>query len=380
MGGGVEGPPVRGPAGPRFPSLPAATPPLKGRGLRPVRRWTKGGGGGGDYVWSIPWCPSLCPVCERPRRTAGGGAQAWAGRVGSGGRPRRRRRHAGAGPVAVARRSGRTGRRPAVALRAPLHGVGGRAGGGGGGLWAGGWVRARGGRGCSELSRRASPCGRPGGGAAGGGQSQPGSPGRSRCRRGRGRRWGPHPAQRGRIPPSIIHGGESWWRRGGAPRRPLAVEPDRDGPRRRDTGGAGGGPGPWWLWAGAGETGRASGLRLVRGGVEGPGGLGGEPREAPGGWARAPEGGRSLRGGGGCSLPGLRRGAAWCGAGAQPCGAAQRRSTAGPRQGAACGRGGARRGAAYGRGAGLRRGAAWGCAGAQRGAAHGRGMGLRRAQ
>ena len=63
------------------------------------------------------------------------------------------------------------------------------------------------------------------------------------------------------------------------------------------------GPGPWWLWAGAGETGRASGLRLVRGGVEGPGGLGGKPREAPGGWVRAPEGGRSLRGGGGGLLP-----------------------------------------------------------------------------
>ena len=69
------------------------------------------------------------------------------------------------------------------------------------------------------------------------------------------------------------------------------------------------GPGPWWLWAGAGETGRASGLRLVRGGVEGPGGLGGESREAPGARARASEGGRSLRGGGGCSLPGGRRGA-----------------------------------------------------------------------
>ena len=40
-------------------------------------------------------------------------------------------------------------------------------------------------------------------------------------------------------------------------------------------------------WAAAGEG----------GGVEGPGGLGGEPREAPGGWARAPEGGRSLKGG-----------------------------------------------------------------------------------
>ena len=55
----------------------------------------------------------------------GGGVQAWAGRVGSGGRPRRRRRHAGAGPVAVAGRCGRTGRRPALALGAPLHGVGG---------------------------------------------------------------------------------------------------------------------------------------------------------------------------------------------------------------------------------------------------------------
>ena len=31
---------------------------------------------------------------------------------------------------------------------------------------------------------------------------------------GRGQRWGPHPARRGRIPPSIIHGGESWRRRG----------------------------------------------------------------------------------------------------------------------------------------------------------------------
>ena len=141
---------------------------------------------------------------------------------------------------------------------------------------------------------------------------------------------------------------------GEAPRRPLAAEPDRDGPRRRDTGGGGRGwapglrgPGPWWSWAGAGETGRASGQRLVRGGVEGPGGLGGEPREAPGGWARAPEGGRSLRGGGGgCSLPGLRRGAAWCGAAAQPCGAAQGRSSVRPRRGAAWGRGGARRGAA----------------------------------
>ena len=33
--------------------------------------------------------------------------------------------------------------------------------------------------------------------------------------------------------------------------------------------------------------------------MEGLGGLEGEPREALGGWARAPEGGRSLKGGGG---------------------------------------------------------------------------------
>ena len=45
------------------------------------------------------------------------------------------------------------------------------------------------------------------------------------------------------------------------------------------------------LWAAAGA-----------GGVEGPGGVGGEPREALGGWARAPEGGRSLGGGGGWLL------------------------------------------------------------------------------
>ena len=92
---------------------------------------------------------------------------------------------------------------------------------------------------------------------------------------------------------------------GGAPRQPLR---GRTGPGRAPPegyrGGGGGwapglrGPGPWWLWAGAGETRRASRLRLVRGGEEGPGGLGGESREAHGGWARAPDGGRSLSGGG----------------------------------------------------------------------------------
>ena len=57
------------------------------------------------------------------------GAKAGAGRMGSGGRPWRKRRHAGAGPVAVAGRCGWSSRRSAVAPRAPHSGVGGRAGG-----------------------------------------------------------------------------------------------------------------------------------------------------------------------------------------------------------------------------------------------------------
>ena len=164
-------------------------------------------------------------------------------------------------------------------------------------------------------------------------------------------------------------GANLWWRRGGAPRRPLAAEPDRDGPRRMDTGGAGGaghrgsgGPGPWWLWADVGETGQAPGLRLVRGGVEGPGGLGGEPREAPGGWARGSRGrssvGRCRGAAEECSV-GPRMGAAWGSAGARR-GATQGRSSVGQRRGAAWGRVWAWHGAVKGRSSvGLRRGAAW---------------------
>ena len=129
------------------------------------------------------------------------------------------------------------------------------------------------------------------------------------------------------------------------------------------------GPGPWWSWAGAGETGRASGQRLVR---------------APGGWARAPEGGRSLKGGGGLlparaaqmrSVVRCRGAAVWGRAGVQR--AAAQGCSVGPRRSAAWGRVWARHGAAQGRGAGLRRGAAWGRGGARHGAAHGRGMGPR---
>ena len=112
-------------------------------------------------------------------------------------------------------------------------------GGGGGRLWAGWRVRARGGgvAVCSAASatvRLTGEEGRPG--LAKVGQGARGARGAG----GHGQRRGPHPARRGRIPPSIIHGGESWWRRGEAPRRPLAAEPDRDGPCRMDTGGAGG--------------------------------------------------------------------------------------------------------------------------------------------
>ena len=76
--------------------------------------------------------PGACPcVLLTGRRAAQpAGLEARAGRMGSGGRPRRKRRHAGAGPVPVAVGCGRSGRRPARALSAPHSGVGGRAGGG----------------------------------------------------------------------------------------------------------------------------------------------------------------------------------------------------------------------------------------------------------
>ena len=64
MGGGREGPPVRGPAGPRLPLLLASSPPRQGRGLLPVRKAAQGGGGGREYVWSIPLRPGS-PVFGR---------------------------------------------------------------------------------------------------------------------------------------------------------------------------------------------------------------------------------------------------------------------------------------------------------------------------
>ena len=48
----MEGPPVRGHAGPRLPLLPAAAPPRQGRGLLLVRRWSKGVEGAG-YMYGL---------------------------------------------------------------------------------------------------------------------------------------------------------------------------------------------------------------------------------------------------------------------------------------------------------------------------------------
>ena len=116
---------------------------------------------------------------------------------------------------------------------------------------------------------------------------------------------GPAPRSAGTNPAEHHPRGRILVEAGGVPHRPLAAEPDRDGPRQGHRGGGLGwapglrGPGPSSAWAGAGETGRALGLRPGGGGAGGLCWLGAESREAPGGWARAPEGGRSLRGGGG---------------------------------------------------------------------------------
>ena len=143
-------------------------------------------------------------------------------------------------------------------------------------------------------------------GAVGAGQSRPGSPGRSRSRGaavsgGARTPLGGDESRRASSTGANPGGGR------GAPRRLLAAEPDRDRPRRMDTGGAGGaghrGSGALVVvdrrggdragpWAAAGEG----------GGVEGLGGLGGEPREAPG-LGEGSRGRPFLEGGGGGLLP-----------------------------------------------------------------------------
>ena len=150
------------------------------------------------------------------------------------------------------------------------------------------------------------------------------------------------------------------------------------------------GPGPWWLWAGAGETGRAPWLRLVRGGRGRAGRARGRTPRGPRGLGEGSRGRPFLEGGGGCSLPGGRRGPLLDEGGGRACiarcramwihGRAAWDHIPNPlRRSAVWGRALARRGAAQGRGVGLRRGAAaLVCAGAQFGAERGRGAGLRR--
>ena len=203
----------------------------------------------------------------------------------------------GGGPVVVL-----TSRREVGSLAAPVMRKGregtGREGRrvrrGGGGRGRGVCARARGGGGevSSAAERhRAADRGR---GAVGAGLSRPGSPGRSRSRGPRSavgpapRSAGTNPAEhhpRGRI---LAEAGE----RHAVPSRPNRTGTGPAGWIPGGRAGLGtGAPGPGSLvivdrrggdqagpWAAAGEG----------GGVEGLGGLEGEPREALGGWARAP--------------------------------------------------------------------------------------------
>ena len=141
--------------------------------------------------------------------------------------------------------------------------------------------------------------------AAGAGLSRPWSPGRRRQWGGCGRPWDPHPSA-GTNPAEHHPRGRILVEPGGAPRHPLAAEPDRDGPRRRDPGGAGGAGhrgsgarGPGVRGPARARPGGPLGCGWRRRGVGGRGGSGPNP-ERPSGVGR----GRPLPGGGGCSLPG----------------------------------------------------------------------------
>ena len=186
------------------------------------------------------------------------------------------------------------------------HGVHAGRGGGAVGRLAG--ARARG-WGSGVLSRERHCSADRGGGAAGPGQSRPGSPGRPR-------RWGPRSAEgpaprsagtnpaehhpRGRI---LVEAGGS-----ATPSPRGRTGPGRappDGYRGGGRGWAPGlrGPGPWWLWAGAGGTGRASGLRLVRGGRGRAGRARGRTPRGPRGLGEGSRGRPFLEGGGGGVAP-----------------------------------------------------------------------------
>ena len=146
------------------------------------------------------------------------------------------------------------------------------------------------------------------------GQSRPGSPRRFWCRGAAVRDEAHTPLSKEESRPASSTGVNPGGGGGSASSPPRG----RTGPgraRRRATGGAG--------RAGAGAC--ASRPLGVLGPAQGrPGGpcggwgeggpvwLRGGPQEARGGWARAPEGKPLLGGGGGCSLPGQRRGPHMC--------------------------------------------------------------------
>ena len=245
------------------------------------------------------------------------GAEAWAGRVGSGGRPRRRRRHAGAGPVAAAGRRRQTGRWSAAALRAPIHGVGvhvGLVGGcareGDGGAVSSATERHRAADraeerpGVAKVGRGAWGARGVGGAAVGGGSRTPLGGDESRRASSTGANPGggggerhavpSRPNRTGTGPAGGIPGGRAGLGSGALGPGSLVVVGRRGGDR------AG-------LWAAAGEGERGRAGRAQGRTSRGPRGLGEGSRGRP-----------FLEGGGGCSLPGLRRGASWCGAGAQP--------------------------------------------------------------
>ena len=195
--------------------------------------------------------------------------------------------------AASVRRKGREGDREGGAACA------GRGGGGGGGRGRGVCARARGEGGrcarppsVTEWPLRSGVRGR-------GWPKSAGEPGALLVTGGAADGDGARtPARRGRIPPSTIHGGESWWRRG-----ECHTVPSR--PNRTETGPAGGyrggglgwapglrGPGPGSAWAGAGgdragpraAAGGGRGWRavLARGRIpRGPRGLGEGPRGRP---------------------------------------------------------------------------------------------------
>ena len=193
--------------------------------------------------------------------------------------------------------------------RESAGGEGGRGGGGAGG-GEGGCVRGlasmRGGGGAVSSAAERHRAADRGSEVAGAGQRRPGSPGRLWCGGGAvsdGARTPLGGDESRRAPSTGANPGGGGGSASPSPRGRTG--PGRTPPDGYRGGGRGWvpglwGPGPGSSRAGAGETGQALWATAGEGGgVGGPGWLGGEPREALGGWARAPEGGRSLGGGGG---------------------------------------------------------------------------------